>query len=243
MQFADFYTFFPADRKHLVLLVDPDTFRFDYYADLLKEADGLFSAIFLGGSHLSHGDVAHTLKALRGISSLPILLFPGSVTQVTEGVDAILFLSLLSGRNADFLIGQHIWAAPKIKAFGTPVMPTAYLLVNSGAPTTASYISGTQPIPADKPQITAATALAGEMLGLRVVYIDGGSGADGAVPPETLAAVRAAVAIPIITGGGLRSAQGVADAFNAGADVVVLGNALETEISLLAALKKGIWQK
>jgi putative glycerol-1-phosphate prenyltransferase len=243
MLFAGFHELFPSGLRHLVLLIDPDTFEFNHYADILHRGRGVFSAVFLGGSHITEGNTSDTLKAVRSLTDVPVILFPGSVMQIVEGADALLFISLLSGRNPELLIGQHVLAAPKIRSLKIPVIPTAYILINSGAPTTASYISNTQPIPSNKPAIAAATALAGALLGFKAVYLDGGSGSDSEVPVASIAAVRKAVSLPLICGGGIRSVRAVQTAFDAGADVVVIGNALEQSAVLLNELMEGIWQK
>jgi len=165
---------------------------------------------------------------------VPVLLFPSHALHVDAAADGILLLSLISGRNPDFLIGQHVVAAPRLRQSGLEILPTGYLLVDSGRATTASYMSGTAPLPADKPGIAAATALAGEQLGLRLTYLDGGSGALHPVPPDLIRAVRAAVSTPLIVGGGLNSGEKIQAALRAGADVVVVGNHLERNPAFLA---------
>jgi putative glycerol-1-phosphate prenyltransferase len=163
-----------------------------------------------------------------------VVLFPGSVTQLSAHVDAVLFLSLISGRNPELLIGQHVVAAPRIKALQLEAVPTGYLLIDGGKPTTASYISNTQPIPANKAGIAAATALAGELLGLRCIYIDAGSGAANPVPIEMIRAVREACSLPLIVGGGIRSRAQADAAYAAGADLLVIGTAIEEEPEMIA---------
>jgi geranylgeranylglyceryl phosphate synthase family protein len=158
---------------------------------------------------------------------VPVVIFPGSPSQIDSEADGILLLSLISGRNADLLIGRHVEAAPALKRSGLEVLPTGYLLVDGGSPTTASYVSGTLPIPRNKPEIASATAMAGEMLGLRLMYLDGGSGASGVVPPDVIGAVTESVEVPIFVGGGIRSADDIDTAHDAGADVVVVGTAFE----------------
>ncbi|GAC1381149.1 MAG: hypothetical protein NVSMB30_28910 [Hymenobacter sp.] len=145
----------------------------------------------------------------------------------------MLLLSLISGRNPDFLIGQHVVAAPRLRASGLQLLPTGYMLVDSGRPTTASYMSGTAPLPHDKPGIAACTALAGEQLGLKLMYLDGGSGAKNPVSAAMIAAVREAVSTPLIVGGGLNTGEKVYAALAAGADVVVVGNHIETNPAFL----------
>ncbi|MEM9025002.1 MAG: geranylgeranylglyceryl/heptaprenylglyceryl phosphate synthase, partial [Bacteroidota bacterium] len=149
------------------------------------------------------------------------------------GADAILLLSLISGRNAELLIGHHVVAAPYLKASGLEVLPTGYILVDGGRPTTASYMSHTTPVPSDKKDVAACTALAGEMLGLRMIYLDAGSGALQPVPPAMIRAVQAQVQVPVIVGGGVTNAEQARQAYEAGADVLVVGTAAEKDVQVI----------
>ena len=169
------------------------------------------------------------VRYAKAHSSKPVVLFPGSVDQVHGEADALLLLSVISGRNPELLIGQHVVAAPRIKALGLETISTGYMLVDSGRTTTALYMSQTLPIPAHKPEIAAATALAGEMLGIQAMYLDGGSGAREPVPEAMIRAVRKAVNVPVIVGGGIRSEAAAQAAWDAGADVVVVGTAFEED--------------
>jgi len=152
---------------------------------------------------------------------------------ISSLADGILFLSLISGRNAEFLIGQQVVAAPVLKASGLEIMPTGYMLIDGGRPTTVSYMSNTNPIPHNKPAIAACTAMAGEMLGLKVMYLDAGSGAENSVSPAMVSAVRQVVDTPIIVGGGIDSSEKVKELLEAGADIVVVGNGIEKDMSLI----------
>ena len=165
-----------------------------------------------------------------------MVLFPGSQNQFTEAVDALLFLSLISGRNADLLIGQHVQAAPRIAASGVEVIPTGYILIDGGVATSASYISQTAPIPGNKPEIAATTALAGALLGLRCIYLDAGSGAIAPVSASMISAVKKSIDIPLMVGGGLRTIEAVQTAFNAGADIIVVGTMVEERPDFLAQI-------
>ncbi len=165
-----------------------------------------------------------------------MVLFPGNSLHIEPTADAILFLSLISGRNPEFLIGQHVIAAPLLRKSGLEVLPTGYMLVDSGAQTTVSYISGTMPLPADKPGVAACTAMAGEMLGLQLMYLDAGSGARRPVSPDMIAAVRSVVDVPIIVGGGINSGEKAYNALKAGADLIVVGNGIEQDPDLLPQL-------
>ena len=215
-------------RKLLAVLVDPDKAsrnNLDVLAGYANE--GLIDYFFWGGSLVNQTQSSYYLRLLKALTSVPVVLFPGSVYQLDEAADALLLLSLISGRNPELLIGHHVTVAGRIKQLGLPVIPTGYLLIDGGKPTSVSYMSGTTPIPADKPDIAAATALAGEQLGLRLIYLDAGSGALNPVDPRTIRAVRAEVNLPIVVGGGIRTPERARHALSAGADLIVVGNGLE----------------
>jgi putative glycerol-1-phosphate prenyltransferase len=182
--------------------------------------------------------MGQVIRQIKTQSSIPVILFPGSNLHIDTSADAIFFLSLISGRNPDFLIGQHVIAAPSLKKSRLEILPTGYILVDSGRQTTVSYISNTMPIPYDKPEIAACTAMAGEMLGLKLIYLDAGSGALKQISSKMIAAVRKSVDVPLIVGGGIRSAEEALEAFEAGADVVVIGNGIEKNPNLLAEVSE-----
>ncbi len=222
-------------RKLLALLLDPDQLMDE---QALKKAIGIAEAtgvdlIFFGGSLLSGHQFEAPLQKIKSMTDLPVVLFPGSALQVSAAADAILFTTLISGRNPEFLIGQQVLAAPAIKASGIEVIPTGYMLIDSGKPTTASYVSNTWPIPYNKPEIAATTALAGEMLGLKLMYLDSGSGADHAVSTAMISAVNNHISVPLVVGGGINSAEALISRFRAGADVAVVGTAAEKDPFIL----------
>jgi phosphoglycerol geranylgeranyltransferase len=221
-----------AGRKRFALLLDPGHAQHEALPTLLQNAaqDGV-DYLFVGGSLASPASTEALVRLVRQYSTLPVILFPGNPQQLTDAADAVLFLSLISGRNAEYLIGQHVAAAVQLQHMQLEVIPTGYMLVDCGRPTSVSYISGTQPLPYDKPELAAYTALAGQYLGLRLTYLDGGSGALKPIAPATIRAVRQAVHTPLIVGGGLRSPEDVHRALHAGADVVVVGTALEHDPS------------
>lgn len=173
------------------------------------------------------------IEAIHVHTTIPAILFPGSSLHIASSADAILLLSLISGRNPDLLIGQHVIAAPVLRKSGIEVLPTGYMLVESGKLTTVSYISNTLPIPHDKPGVAACTAMAGEMLGLGYMYLDAGSGAQQPVPAAMIAAVREVTEVPLIVGGGINSTDKAYAALEAGADVIVVGNGIEHNSALL----------
>ena len=220
------------DHKGLAMLLDPDKVREDTLPGQLAQAEAAGVDVFLlGGSLVTHGSVEEAAPLIKAHSTKPVVLFPGSIYQLSPAADALLFLSLISGRNPDLLIGKHVEAAPRVRKMGLEVIPTGYMLVESGAPTTASYISNTFPIPWDKPDVAACTALAGQFLGLQLLYLDGGSGARRTVSEEMIGAVRQATDLPIIVGGGVRAPEDATRLWEAGADLVVVGNALENDPS------------
>jgi phosphoglycerol geranylgeranyltransferase len=216
-------------EKRFAVLLDPDkTPSGEELYNWLNEIEQSGATdILIGGSHLSKGNTKELVKNAKKQTSLPVVLFPGSPEQVTEHADVLLFLSLVSGRNADLLIGRHVEAAPLIMAMDIETVATAYLLVGDGPLTTAAYITQTLPIPSAKPELAVATASAAVLLGMQAVYLDAGSGAANSIPTEVVSAVSNAVEVPIIVGGGIRDFEGMERAWAAGADLVVLGTVLE----------------
>lgn len=225
------------NQKLLAVLVDPDKGKKEHLSQLAAIAnEAKVDLFFVGGSLMVGDEMEETISTLKSLSNIPIILFPGSPSQVCDKADGILFLSLISGRNPDLLIGQQVIAAPAIKKSGLEVLPTGYMLIDGGRPTTASYISASLPIPANKPEIAAVTAMAGEMMGLRLMYADAGSGADQPVSQTTISAIKKVVNTPLIVGGGMKSVKDVINAYNAGADIAVVGNAFEDNPELLGEI-------
>ena len=221
-------------RKALAVLLDPDNLDEASLLHLLALSQvHPVDYFFVGGSLVLGEHQAALIASIKAHSDVPVLLFPSHSMHLDGPADGLLLLSLISGRNPDFLIGQHVVAAPRLRASGLQLLPTGYMLVDSGRQTTASYMSGTMPLPHNKPGIAACTALAGEQLGLKLMYLDGGSGAENPVSAAMIAAVREAVSTPIIVGGGLSSGEKVYAALAAGADVVVVGNHIEAEPEFL----------
>lgn len=226
-----------SGQKQIAVLVDPDKCSPEAAGILaLQVAEAGVDYLMVGGSLVIDGQFERCVEALKAHSGLPVILFPGDTMQVSAAADGILLLSLISGRNAELLIGRHVIAAPALRRSGLEILPTGYMLVDGGAPTSVSYMSNTMPIPANKPDIALCTAMAGEMLGLQVLYMDAGSGALQPVPAELIGAVRKSVQIPLVVGGGLRSPEAVSAALDAGADIVVVGTAIEKEPGLLKSM-------
>ncbi len=229
------------NKKAFAVLLDPDGLSEERLSELLTmSTQSKVDYFFVGGSLITHYVVEQSIRMIKEQSNVPVILFPGNSLHISPLADGILFLSLISGRNPEFLIGQQVVAAPLLKASGLEVMPTGYLLVDGGRPTTVSYISNTNPIPHNKPAIAACTAMAGEMLGLKLMYLDAGSGAENVVSSEMVSAVRKAVDTPLIVGGGINSVEKAQHLLEAGADVIVVGNGIEKDISLLAEIAKTV---
>lgn len=230
-------------QKSLAVLLDPDNLDEDGCRQLLALSEQhAVEYFFMGGSLVLTSRQAALIRFIKSRSKVPVVLFPSHSLHLDDQADGILLLSLISGRNPDFLIGQHVIAAPLLRQSNLQILPTGYMLVDTGRQTTASYISGTTPLPHDKPSIAACTAMAGEQLGLRLIYLDGGSGAMYPVSPAMIRAVRQAVDIPLIVGGGINTVEKAQAALQAGADVIVIGNQIEKAPSFLADMSRTIQQ-
>ncbi|WP_246169031.1 geranylgeranylglyceryl/heptaprenylglyceryl phosphate synthase [Rudanella paleaurantiibacter] len=224
-------------RKGIAVLLDPDKVEQDAFSALLDLThQHPVDFFFVGGSLVTEYTHRELIAAIRARTDVPVILFPGNSLHIEPTADGVLLLSLISGRNPEFLIGQHVIAAPLLKKSGLEILPTGYMVVDSGAPTTVSYISGTMPLPHDKPSVAACTAMAGEMLGLQLMYMDAGSGARRPVSAEMIEAVRQAVDLPIVVGGGINTPDRATAALEAGADLIVVGNSLEKNPGLLPQL-------
>ncbi len=224
---------FKSQGKKLAVLIDPGKMRQDKLALVVKEAQKHKVDFFLIGGSIISEKIDKTVDFVKNNSSLPVVLFPGSVYQLSDKADAILFLSLISGRNPEFLIGNHVVAAPFLKQAGVEVIPTGYVLIDGGRKTSVEYMSNTQAIPSNKPDIVTATAMAGEMLGMSLMYLEAGSGADMPVNENLIKNVKQNINIPLIVGGGMRSEKQVIKACNAGADIIVTGTAFEKAPNLI----------
>ena len=228
-------------RKEIAILIDPDKMRLGNMEKVVAASiHGGVDYFFVGGSLVVNDKMDFCLDYIRGHSNKPIILFPGSLQQINAKADAILFLSLISGRNPDLLIGQHVLAAPGLYRSGLEILSTGYMLIDGGTPTTASYISATLPIPSDKDEIAYCTALAGQMLGLKLIFLDGGSGAKNPVSESMIAMVSGGVQIPVVVGGGMRTPEKAAANAKAGADLIVVGNAVEKNPGLIAEMADAV---
>ena len=232
-------------KKSIAVLIDPDKAqdpqKLKHLIDLCTE--NCVDFFFVGGSLITTPNLSEVIAIIKdNVSSVPVILFPGNAMQIDPTADGILFLSLISGRNPDLLIGQQVQAAPILKNYGIEILPTGYLLISSGRLSSAAYISNTTPIPDDKFSIAASTAMAGEMLGLKIIYIDGGSGAEKEISPKMINAVRKAVDVPLMVGGGINNGEKTQAALEAGADVFVVGNILEKDPKKLIEIADRVYE-
>lgn len=229
------------NQKSFAVLVDPDKATPARLANLLETMqDAQVDYVFVGGSLVVSNRLDETVLHLKKASRLPIILFPGSPSQLSKHADGLLYLSLISGRNPELLIGQHVLSAAAVRQSGLEILPTGYMVIDGGAPTTVSYISNTAPLPADKSEIALCTAMAGEMLGLKLIYMDAGSGAKRPISENMIEEVAAAIEIPLIVGGGIKDPEKAYRNARAGADLIVVGNAIEQDPGLLREMAEAI---
>ena len=228
-------------KKSFAVLVDPDRVNpalLDELVDLSVSAK--VDYLLVGGSLVISNYLDECVQYLKKNCDTPVIIFPGSPTQVSKYADALLYLSLISGRNPELLIGQHVVSATLVKQSGLEIMPTGYIVVDGGAPTTVSYISNAAPIPSDKNEIAMCTAMAGEMLGLKLIYMDSGSGAKRPITESMIKVVANNIQIPLIVGGGIIEPEKTYLNCKAGADVIVVGNAIEKDASLIREMSDAV---
>jgi putative glycerol-1-phosphate prenyltransferase len=236
---------FLASAPGLLILVDPERTGPEEAARVARVAEaGGAAGVLIGTSFDGAARTADVAAAIKKAASLPLLLFPGSAGQLVPNVDAVLLLSLVSGRNPQYLIEEHVRAVPFFLRHDVATLSTAYLLVDGGRITAVESVSQTRPLPADKPELAVAHAVAGAMIGMGAVYLDAGSGAEYPVAPTLIRAVRGAVRLPLFVGGGIRTPEQVRAALDAGADFTVVGNAIESggegRVAALAAATTGV---
>lgn len=228
-------------EKLFAVLIDPDKVDEQALAHVIELSENAqVDLFFIGGSLMVEDNMDRCIQYIQSKTSIPTVLFPGSNIQVSKYADALLYLSLISGRNPELLIGQHVVSAPFIKASGLEVIPTGYIVIDGGRPTAVSYMSNSFPIPRDKKDIAMCTAMAGEMLGMKFIYMDAGSGAEYPISAKMIHSVSQHIDCPLIIGGGIRSINQAKEACEAGADIVVVGNAIEKEANLIGELSQAI---
>jgi len=228
-------------EKKFAVLIDPDKLKLSTLDQIIDLAvSNKVDYFFIGGSLIVNNMLDEVIASIKEKCSIPTILFPGNSYQISYKADAILFLSLISGRNAELLIGKHVIAAPYLKISPLEVIPTGYMLIDGGITTTVQYVSNTNPIPRNKEDIAVSTAIAGELLGLKQIFMDAGSGAKNCVPLEMIESVSGALNIPVIVGGGISSGEQAKKMVDAGADMIVVGNAIEKGPTLIKEIAQAL---
>jgi len=222
-----------SKEKKIGLLLDPDKAKGESLSNILRIAEEYKADLILAGGSLTFNTIDNLIDFIKANCKIPVVLFPGNLLQLSHKADAILLLSLISGRNPELLIGNHVIAAPYLKDVRSKLISVGYILISCGAKTSVEYISQTEAIPSEKPEIVVATALAGEMLGLGLIYLEAGSGASNPVPVEIIRAVRENISVPVAVGGGITNKDQIEEIFEAGADLIILGNGCEKRPELL----------
>ncbi len=225
--------------KKIAILIDPDNLELSTIQETVRIASrNSVDYFFIGGSLIVNDVMDLVIDSIKAICDIPVVIFPGQPNQINNKADGILFLSLISGRNPDLLIGNHVIAAPMLRSSDLEILPTGYMLIDGGKSTAVQYISNTNPIPNDQTGIALCTALAGQYLGLKLIYLDAGSGANQPVPSKIIRAISSELSIPVIVGGGIRNANKVSENFEAGADIIVIGNAVEKDPNFIVEIAK-----
>lgn len=228
-------------RKSFTVLIDPDKVdETNIYKLVSLSVEAKVDYFFVGGSLVISNYLDQCIQLIKAACDIPVILFPGAPSQVSKYADALLYLSLISGRNPELLIGQHVISAPFVKQSGLEIMPTGYMVIDGGAPTTVSYISNASPIPSDKNEIAMCTAMAGEMLGMKLIYMDSGSGAKRAVTETMIEKVAEHIEVPLIVGGGITDPEKAYRNCKSGADIIVVGNAIEKDTSLIKEMSNAV---
>lgn len=228
-------------KKSFAVLIDPDKVDNRKITELVQlTSSAAVDYLLVGGSLVISNHLDEVVRQIKKQCSTPVILFPGTPSQVSRYANALLYLSLISGRNAELLIGQHVISAPFVKQSGLEIISTGYMVIDGGAPTTVSYISNASPIPSNKSEIAMCTAMAGEMLGMKLIYMDAGSGAERPITEAMIAAVAGVIDIPLVIGGGIGDPEKAYLNCKAGADVIVVGNAIEKDPSLIMEISAAV---
>lgn len=236
-----FVTLKAEKRKGFAVLIDPDSVSLKEVEEIAKQCnDAQVDYVFIGGSLMTSNHLDQCIQRFKKSSNIPVSLFPGSPSQVSKEADALLYLSLISGRNPELLIGAHVVSAPVVKESGLEVISTGYIVIDGGAPTTVSYMSNSAPVPADKADIALCTALAGEFQGKNIIYMDAGSGAKNPISEEMIKTVSSNISLPLVVGGGIITPEKAYNNCKAGADVIVVGNAIEKDAHLIKEMSDAI---
>jgi len=226
-------------QRLLAVLIDPDKISVNKVSDFIDKINhSIATHIFVGGSIVDDNKTDALIKEIKRHTKLPIILFPGDITQISNKADALLFLSLISGRNPEYLIGKHVDSVSKLKSTNLEVIPTGYVLVETGKQTSVERVSHSKPISRDNSEYIVNTAKAGELLGMKLIYLEAGSGALEPITSDIIRSVKSELSIPLIVGGGIRTIGQLENAYNSGADLVVIGTALEEDDSFFEQLKQ-----
>ena len=227
------------DKKLLAVLIDPDKFSLGNTSRFIEKVNqSIATHIFIGGSIVSDGETDQLVSEIKKYTSLPIVVFPGDISQITDKADALLFLSLISGRNPDYLIGKHVEAVSKLKTTRLEIISTGYILIECGKETSIEKVTDTKPIARNNIQKIVDSSIAGQYLGMKLMYLEAGSGAHETISADIICKVKRELDIPLIVGGGIGSKAELETAFNAGADIVVIGTAFEKDESFFDELRK-----
>lgn len=230
-----------AGKKSFAVLIDPDKVDEAKISELVELTTAAeVDYLLVGGSLVISNHLDEVVMQIKQQTNIPVILFPGTASQITKHADALLYLSLISGRNPELLIGQHVISAPAVRKSGLEIISTGYMVIDGGAPTTVSYISNATPIPANKNEIAMCTAMAGEMLGMKLIYMDAGSGAQKSITESMISKVAAVIEVPLVIGGGISDPEKAYRNCKAGADVIVVGNAIEKDPSLIKEMSAAI---
>ena len=224
-------------EKLLAVLIDPDKIKIEDVSNFIKNVNASVAThIFIGGSSVRVNETENLVTEIKKLTKLPLVLFPGDIIQITKQADALLFLSLISGRNPEYLIGKHVEAVSKLRQIDLEVIPTGYILIENGKKTAVEKVTDTQPMSRKNIPFVIDTALAGELLGMKLLYLEAGSGATHPVDTKMISETKKAIQIPLIVGGGIKTKQQLDDAYHFGADLVVIGTAFEEDINFFDEL-------
>lgn len=236
--YNDILNYTERNQKMLAVLIDPDKMKLEDIASFVQKINlSIATHVFVGGSVVADDQSEKIVLELKKYTELPIVLFPGDVSQISRNAHAILFLSLISGNNPDYLINKHVVAVKELDNTDLEIIPTGYILIENGKKTMVEKVTKTRPLSRENFQLVSDTAKAGEYLGMKLIYLEAGSGATNPVPPEMITSVKETLSIPLIVGGGIRSKEQLDNAYNSGADLVVIGTALEQDESFFDVLK------
>jgi putative glycerol-1-phosphate prenyltransferase len=226
------------NKKLLAVLIDPDKMDLNKVPTFINKVNrSKISYVLVGGSTVNDNTTGVLVLEITKHTKLPVVLFPGDVSQITDHADALLFLSLISGRNPEYLIGKHVDAVSKLRETKLEIIPTGYMLIENGKETSVQKATNTLPMPRHNVQSIIDTAKAGGLLGMKLIYLEAGSGALHPVSSDIISSVKRELHIPLIVGGGVRSKKQLDDAFNSGADIVVIGTAFEDNESFFDELR------